>query len=384
MGSPAKEGIEVEIRHWLRINKKENSRLEFKQRIDLSTAGAKAEFIRDVIALANSEGESPREHGHLVVGFRNGRWFDIRGEHYDGATFGQILDAYIFPAVGTLYEELSVGKRQCVGVLVVKPDPNVLYVVRRRLLDDHGKAELVPGQSWGRKSDRKVELDGEAIHARLRDVIKRKIENATRPLQETINRLEREGGPALEVKKIRFEMEATPELAALEGHLLRLLPFAREFSHLVKHEILDAVSEATERTRDGMSVDVAQAADCVLSELMPVGLGGMLYPARKEISVGDQKLLERMEHLTFDITWDACRYLRDLAVVKIGARRYWALIRFATLNNLLRLQTVFLENAHRCRDICNEDRAGRTFPEAWAALEEEIRDALVLPDTAGR
>jgi hypothetical protein len=179
-------------------------------------------------------------------------------------------------------------------------------------------------------------------------------------------------------------MEATPELAALEGHLLRLLPFAREFSHVVKHEVLDAVSEAAGRTRHGMSVDVAQAADCVLSELMPVGLGGMLYPARKEISVEDQKLLERIEHLTFDITWDACRYLRDLGVVKVAAQRYWALIRFATLNKLVRLQTVFLENARRCRDICNEDRAGRTFPEAWAALDEEIRDALVLPHGASR
>jgi hypothetical protein len=187
MGSPAKNGIEIQIRRWLRTNKKENSRLEFKQRIDLSTAGAKAEFIRDVIALANSEGESPREHGHLVVGFRNGRWFDIRGEHYDGATFGQILDAYIFSAVDTLYEEFREGTRHRVGVLVVNADPDVLYVVRKRLHDDHGKAELVPGQSWGRKSDRKVELDGEAIHARLRDIIKRKIENATRPLQETIN-----------------------------------------------------------------------------------------------------------------------------------------------------------------------------------------------------
>ena len=49
---------------WIKKNKKEDSRLEFKLRIDLGTPAAKAEFIRDVIALANSEGEYPRKAGH--------------------------------------------------------------------------------------------------------------------------------------------------------------------------------------------------------------------------------------------------------------------------------------------------------------------------------
>jgi hypothetical protein len=78
MPTPPKTEIESQVRQWIKRNKKENCRLEFKQRIDLSTAGAKAEFIRDVIALANSEGECPRNDSHLVVGFRNGKCYDIQ------------------------------------------------------------------------------------------------------------------------------------------------------------------------------------------------------------------------------------------------------------------------------------------------------------------
>jgi hypothetical protein len=81
--------------------------LNSKLRVDLSTPGAKAEFIRDVIALANSEGECPRSEGHLVIGFRNGQRHDVKNENYDGARFGQILDSYIFPAVETVYEEFG-------------------------------------------------------------------------------------------------------------------------------------------------------------------------------------------------------------------------------------------------------------------------------------
>src|SRR5438128_257971 len=136
MASRVKKESETQVWLWIKKNKKEDSRLEFKLRIDLSTPGAKAEFIRDVIALANSEGEYPRKEGHLVVGFKNGRRHDIQDEHYDGATFGQILDSYVFPPVDTVYEEFGDKSRGRVGVLIVKPDANFLYVVSKRLQDD--------------------------------------------------------------------------------------------------------------------------------------------------------------------------------------------------------------------------------------------------------
>jgi hypothetical protein len=142
------------------------------------------------------------------------------------------------------------------------------------------------------------------------------------------------------------------------------MPYAREFDHVVKNEVLDAVVEVTGRTRQGMPLAVAQSVDSVLGELMPVGFGGMHYPARKEIPKEDVKLLERIEYATLELTWDACRYLRDIAIVDISARRYESLLRFATLNGLEHFESECLKNACYCRQICLEDRMGKAFPEA--------------------
>src|ERR1051326_2258160 len=153
MVSPRNTDLESQVWLWIKKNKKENSRLEFKLRVDLSTPGAKVEFIRDVIALANSEGEEAPESGHLVIGFKNGKHRDVQNEHYDGARFGQLLDSYISPPVETLYEEYGGKKRPHIGVLIIKPKTDTLYIVSKRLLDEKGQPLLLPGQSWGRKSD---------------------------------------------------------------------------------------------------------------------------------------------------------------------------------------------------------------------------------------
>jgi hypothetical protein len=105
----------------------------------------------------------------------------------------------------------------------------------------------------------------------------------------------------------------------------------------------------------------------------------MNNPSWKEISAEDQKLLERIEHAVFDLTWNSCRYLRDIEFVEVAARLYWALIRFSALNRLSHLQAQFLERAERCREICNELHDGKPFPEAQQLMDEHIKDALDLP-----
>src|SRR5258707_10180176 len=87
--------LESKVRRRIRKKAKETSRVEFKLMVPLRPVGAKAEFIRDVIALANSEGEFPREDAYLVIGFSEGKLRDVAPECYDGASLGQILDAHI-------------------------------------------------------------------------------------------------------------------------------------------------------------------------------------------------------------------------------------------------------------------------------------------------
>jgi hypothetical protein len=376
MAAPSKTDLESHLWLWIKKNKKEDSRLEFKLRVDLSTPGAKAEFIRDVIALANSEGENPRAEGHLVIGFKNGKLRDVQAEHYDGARLGELLDSHIYPPVETLYEEYGDKKRPRVGVLIVKPKADTLYVISKRLLDEKGHLLLLPGQSWGRKSDRKVELSGEAIHARLKDILDARVEEAVAPFEERIRKLQDEGGPVFEVKRIRFEMERTGDWAALDNYLDKLLPYAREFDESVKHEVLNAVREVTTRTRQGMTAAIARSVDTVLLEVMPVKGGGFNHPAREPFSQSDQELIKRIEHLTFEMTWDACRYLRNIEVFEVCARLYWYLIRFTTLNRLRSIQSECLHNARYCRDIAMEERGGKPFTEAYKKLGAEIADAL--------
>jgi hypothetical protein len=117
---------------------------------------------------------------------------------------------------------------------------------------------------------------------------------------------------------------------------------------------------------------VDNLVDSVLGELMTVGFGGLLHPAGREISKEKLGLLERIEHVTFELAWDACRYLRDPEIVEVTARRYWSLIRFATLNGLQKLQAEFLKNARNCAEICNEERDGKPLSEGRRYLEERI------------
>ena len=375
MAARAKTDLEIQVRKWITQNPKENSRLEFKQRIDHSNPAVKAEFIRDVIALANSEGEFPRHDGYLVIGFRDGKCHDIGPEGYDGAVFAEILNALVAPSPVTSYEEFSNGRRGRIGVLVVKPDISVLYVVRKQLKTDE-RIHLQPGQSWGRRSAGKKELDGDAIQSRLDAIANRKIADATTPLVERISKLEQESGPALEVKRIRFEMETRPDWPQFELLLGKLLPYATEFDYPVKHEVLDAVRAATSRVRYGMPVDIFQAVDTVLEALMPVGTGGVHHPSREGVSVEDQRLLNRIEDFAFELAWDACRYVRNMTMVDIAAHRYWYLIRTVRLNHIERLEEKFMKNIRECQRICGEKREGADFEEARELLEKLISDAL--------
>lgn len=251
MAEPLKTDLESQVRLWIKKRTKENSRLEFKLKIDLGMPGAKAEFIRDVISLANSEGEHPRSPGHLVIGFREGERRDVAQDHYEGAAFTQFLDSYVSPPVRIQYEEFDCPPGR-IGVIVVHPE-DAVYLVAKEFRDAKNTL-LFPGQAWGRRADGKRMLNGEALQQRFSDIRVRQIDNASGPLKNRISKLEREGGPSLEVKRIRFEIQAATEWSAYEPLLEKLEPYAREFDNSVKDEVLNAVSWVTARTRIGMPV----------------------------------------------------------------------------------------------------------------------------------
>jgi hypothetical protein len=108
-------------------------------------------------------------------------------------------------------------------------------------------------------------------------------------------------------------MEGAPGWEVAERCLQKLIPYAREFDHVVKHEVLDTVMDVTGRTRQDMPKEVARLVDTVLLEVMPVGGGGFNYPATTPLSENDQELLKRIEHAAFEMTWDSACALQRLA-----------------------------------------------------------------------
>lgn len=379
MDVPANTNSETLVRQWTTRNEKENSRLEYKLRVLLDGPAVKAEFVRDVIALANSDGEFPREHGYFVIGFKEGQFNDVRAEGYDGATFGQILDAYISPLLGTLYEEFENGEGGRIGVLTVMADPDSLYIVRKPLSQNH-RMLLTPGQSWGRRATRKIDLDGDAIRARLAAIMGRAVEGARNPLLQRIEHLEQESGASLEVKRIRFAIEDARESASIASLVQQLSPYAYEFEHHVKQEVLYAVSCVTTRIWEGMGIEVVEAVNAVIGQSMPLGSSHHARP--KPVTADEAELIRTIGNVTFEMTWNVCRYLRNTAMAAVCARRYWILIRFVAINDLDGLQKSIVHDALRCRDICAEAKRGVTFLEGGKLLDETIKDALNLSQTS--
>jgi len=77
------------------------------------------------------------------------------------------------------------------------------------------------------------------------------------------------------------------------------------------------------------------------------------------------------------MTWDACRYARDIRMVSVAAHRYWYLTKITKLNGPEH-QERFLGNIRSCQKICSEEIDGVPFTETEALLAETIRTALDL------
>lgn len=366
----------------LKRNAKETARLEYKREVDVSDRTRKAEFVRDVIALANSEGEIPRKPGHLVLGFLDGEFFDVRSKQYEASAFGKVLDAYISPTLSYDYDEFSNGQRGRFGVLTIRPKATTLYVVRKDLEAADRRRLLSAGQSWGRRADRKQALTGDDIHARWKDIALRQGDSIRKPLKRRIEKLETESGPVLEIKRQRYALERTRDWSETQKLLERLAPYVREFDGPVRSEVMEAITDVTNRTRYGMTPRVASAVSGLLDEMMPLAGGGFNRPAARRLRKTERELLKRIGNRVFELTWDSCRYLRQIEIARIASMQYWQLIRFAKLNGLTTELNHFLEEARRCQEICLEGGVREAFLAGHEFLGQQIEDALAILDEA--
>src|SRR5260370_34258943 len=140
------------LRETSKPGKSEGQHIELKRDLEFAPYPRRAEFIRDVLSLANSNGEHPRQRAYLIIGVKDGIFVDTSALNLDGATIGQIIDSHIVPPLKYHHCSLFMKKNIRTDVIEFEPDGNVLYVSRREFRDENNRLLLSPGQTWGRRA----------------------------------------------------------------------------------------------------------------------------------------------------------------------------------------------------------------------------------------
>jgi tetratricopeptide (TPR) repeat protein len=110
------------------ISQGENSTIEFKREINLDSAQQKAEFIKDIIALANSA----KETAFMFIGVANEKQlFGI--PFLDEERYQEIIQTYINPPLDVICDELDISvetEKVKIGILEVRPSHKPYKVLR--------------------------------------------------------------------------------------------------------------------------------------------------------------------------------------------------------------------------------------------------------------
>lgn len=104
-----------EIQVFQLIAERENERVEFKRLLDLESAPNKAEFIKDVISLANSAEPS----GYMLVGIENNGTIVGCG-HFEEERIQQILNTYTEPPVQAHCHIVPTSNLMTVGAIEIR------------------------------------------------------------------------------------------------------------------------------------------------------------------------------------------------------------------------------------------------------------------------
>jgi tetratricopeptide (TPR) repeat protein len=106
------------------ITRGENEIVDFKRELKLETADEKAEFIKDLISLANSA----TDKGYLIIGIDN-KSDSIGIERLEEERIQQITHAYIYPNIVLVCHSILLDSK-LIGVLEVHPTEKPHQVIK--------------------------------------------------------------------------------------------------------------------------------------------------------------------------------------------------------------------------------------------------------------
>jgi hypothetical protein len=158
----------LEIVNRLRTTGKEWKTVDAKQELVLQEIGEKAEFVKDVVAMANNG-----ETSYLVVGLEDETFSDmgVLNHHYERNDLNQILADKVDPPIVIDYKEFLIGGNEYALIEIVGHNPP--YIVARDLVHnrtDRKRVRIHKGTIFVRHGDRTEGIS----RAELEELLKRR------------------------------------------------------------------------------------------------------------------------------------------------------------------------------------------------------------------
>jgi hypothetical protein len=158
-----------------------------------------------------------------------------------------------------------------------------------------------------------------------------------------------------EIHKIGYTLREARDDDKRSLELLEELRFyvaERRYGDQVQAEVMEAVGEAVDYPRAGISAQVAQTAVDIIQTALPYFHRHALSP--RKVTKEERHLLQLAESYGHALAYDGAKYLKDLRIISIGARLMSRLLRISHLNRLDDLKKTLLDQFKIVREIAEE------------------------------
>jgi predicted HTH transcriptional regulator len=287
------------------IKKEEGVKLDFKQRLDLSTEGGKKELAKDICAIANSKGG----RGYLIIGIEDKTkgLIGISKDDYGEEQIQQIISSRIEPPIPISYE-VTVYKNVLLGIITVYDSPQKPYQLR-----ENGAFYIRRGSTTD--TMRKQELisafqDNFLVNSELCPIVKSSVECFDKKLVTKYfvdKGIEINEDNILEVMEeaslIHQDKESNKYMATLGG----LLVFSRNNNVYIPQNMIRIVNRVNKSLNyiiyiNGCLLDIIDSSEETLKNIIPdkYPIECVLEGVKNAVLYRDYALLDRVIEIVVD------------------------------------------------------------------------------------
>ena len=153
----------------------EDSKIDFKRTLDIHTRQGKAELVKDVSAIANSEPVSDPT-GYYIIGASHTRLVDISQLNLDDATLQQIVNSRCHKPVIFQYRQFTI-KGKTIGVIIIPKSDERPHLVSENYFDSKQNKLLQKGTCYIRKGSSTDIATREDLDLMYEERIQKRVEN---------------------------------------------------------------------------------------------------------------------------------------------------------------------------------------------------------------